>query len=213
MRSADVVQRLRDHLASRSIRDLGLGAFLVALLVSGLFGGWQQAADETATLAAGETVSTQPLEVTVHGVATADDLGTFLLGPTEGRYVVVVADIVSHADRSIPRLDVRDVVQLAGVEGVYQRFAEDLPLEDVTAQILVADDRSPLGDVGPGLTYRTWFVWEQRPGAPAPTEATVEVFGKTYRASSVNGAMGWFSRTLAARGSFPVAASPEAVAP
>lgn len=209
----DVPSAARRYLAGRSIRELALGGFLVALLFSGLFGGWQQAADDTPALSAGEPVVTEPVEVTVHGIATSPDVGEFLSGPAQGRYVAVVADISTSATSPIPSRDVSEVMRLRGVEGLFERFGQDRPTHEIPPRVVIEADRTLLADLGPGLTYRVWFVWEQREGAPAPASATVEVYGQTHRPSSIEGQPGWFDPTLIASATLPVGERPEAVSP
>lgn len=212
-RSRSPLDAARAYLAGRSIRDLGLGVFLAALLVSGLFGGWQEAADETPALTVGEPITATPVTVTVLGATTATDMGNHLLSETEGRYLVVAADLVTEQTQSIPHSDVADAIRVRGVEGLFRRYDRDRPAHEIPPKVIVAADRSELGDLPPGLTYRTLLVWEQRPGSPAPTEVTVEVYGKTYRESSIDATMRWFDPALAARATIPVQPRLEAVAP
>ena len=205
---------VRDHVADRSIRDLGLGLFLVALVVSGLFGGWAQARDATPGLTVGEPVGTAPVEITVVEAATSMDLGVWGFGPTDGRYVVVVADIRTENDTSIPALQLRDIMRLRDLPGIAPvGVSPDRAPEDIPARLVVAADGTPLQDLGPGMTYRTWFVWQQQPGAPEPEQITVETYSMTWRRSNVDDTMRWFDPSVTARGDVPVTMTLTAAAP
>lgn len=196
---------VRDHVAGRSIRDLGLGAFLAALVVSGLFGGWAPAQESFPELTQGEPVESSPVEITVVEVATSTDLGIYGFGPTEGRYVVVAADISTDNDTSIPHLQLRDIMRLRDLPGIAPvGVGPDHEPNRIPARLVVAADGTPLRDLGPGMTYRTWFVWEQKPGASKPAEVTVEALSMTWRKSNVDEQMRWFDPTVVARGEVPV---------
>lgn len=202
------VAAVRDYVAGRSIRDLGLGVFLVALLLSGLFGGWAAAGDSTPELTVGEPVGTEPVEITVVEVATSSDLGIYGFGPAEGRYVVVVADISTDNDTSIPALELRDVMRLRDVPDLAPvGVSPDREPEQIPARLVVAGDGTAMRDLGPGMTYRTWFVWQQHPGAAEPEHVTVETYSMTFRRSSIDDTMRWFDPVAVARAEVPVTAT------
>ncbi|MDO5501725.1 MAG: hypothetical protein Q4G67_01005 [Actinomycetia bacterium] len=199
------LEATRAYVRGRTIRDVVLGAFLAVVLISGLFGGWDAAEREVAIANVAETIEAAPLEVTVLGAATSTDLDSSDFSDPEGRYIVVVADLTSDQVRSIPALETVHVARLHGVPGVFRPYASsDIPPERVAPRLAFARDGSMLRDIGPGLTYRTWLVWEQRPGAPEPSEVTVGIYGMTYRASSIDGSQGWFDPTLISEVTVPV---------
>ena len=181
-------------LAARSVRQLALGVGVVVLLLSGLFGGLRQAgAEEPDTLAVGKPHLSEPVNLTVRSVRWSDDLGE-AIGPSEfGRYLVVIADVSTDQENSVDSSVIKDSLGLTGVDGLAEG-----------PRVLVTEDRVPLAEVGPGLTYEVAFIWEQKTTEPVPTEVGLVTRSHTLRRGFVNSAVAWFDPVDDAVGTFPV---------
>lgn len=195
---------LAQWLAGRSLRQLALGAGAVVLLVSGLFGGLRHAeADEPDKLAAGKPHLSTPVDLTIKSVRWSDDLGE-AIGPSEiGRYLVVIADVSTDQQNSVDSSVVKDSLRLTGVDGL----AEDpraVPARVARPRVLVTDDRVPLAEVGPGLTYEVAFIWEQMSTEPVPSEIGLLTRSHSLRRGYVDSRVTWFDPVDDAVGTFPV---------
>lgn len=200
-------QRFVQWLAARSVRQLLLATGAVALLVSGAFGGLRQAqADELQTLVAGRPHVAEPIRLTVKSVRWTEDLGE-AIGPSEvGRYLVVLADVSSDQQDSVPASVVSESLRLSGLRDVAQApFSTEVgPSEDAVPRVLVTADRVRLSELGPGLTYEVAFVWEQRTSEPVPTTVGLLARAHGFRADSIDGQLGWRDVVDDATGRFPV---------
>lgn len=191
-------------LAARSMRQLALGAGVVVLLVSGLFGGLRQAqAEEPDKLALGKPHLSEPVNLTVKSVRWSDDLGE-AIGPSEfGRYVVVIADVSTDQENSVESSVIRESLGLTGVDGLAEAPGA-VPARTAEPRVLVTEDRVPLAEVGPGLTYEVAFIWEQKTSEPVPTEVGLVTRSHSLRPGYVDGRVAWFDPVDDAVGTFPV---------
>lgn len=207
---ADRWAAARRWLATVTVRQWLLAAFLVVLLASTPFGGLRaQRAEATPALAAGKATTVEPFRVTVTRVREANDLGVAQAPKIDGRYLVVFATVSStDRERSVPQFSaLRELLRIEGVAGVTRAYgsrpeARSDDLEPDT--ILVADDAQPMGDLAPGLTYRLAFVWRQAPGQPVPATVRVAAYRHTYRQASIDDTVDWRDPTRVAAGTFPV---------
>jgi len=201
------LRRTIGWLAARSLRQLLLAVGAVVLLASGAFGGLRQAEpDARDALVAGEPHLSEPINLTIKRVAWSDDLGE-VIGPSEfGRYLLVVADVSSNQDRSVDAFVVKEALRFAGLEGfaTSQLTREPVRSEDAEPQVIVTDDRTRLGELGPGLTYEVAFIWEQRTTEPLPTTAELLTRVHGFRQSSLDDQENWFDVADDATGRFPV---------
>jgi hypothetical protein len=131
--------------------------------------------------------------VTVTGARILD--GEALIKPqNEGdRWLVVLATVEVSADES--RNDMDDVIRLAGVPGL----RDEKP--DYT---YLVRDQDPVGHLNPGMAEALAFAWAQSPDAALPTEIEVQIIGKTRRADSLTGSIGWFDDAPRSRVTVPV---------
>lgn len=189
-----------------TFRQMVIGVFLLALLVSGLFDGWRRISPPgPARISAGKAFSAPPFSVTVKRVRYASDLGVKTVPKIDGRYLIVLADVSTSEKQSVPSSVMLDgLVRLKGVPGL-QDAKGNVTNDSVTVSpqlTLVAADAQPMGDLGPGLTYELAFFFPQAAGEAVPSTVTVESFAHTWRRSSIDQTWGWFDVTPACVGSF-----------
>jgi hypothetical protein len=134
-----------------------------------------------------------PWNVTVTGARLLD--GPALIEPQHkgDRWLLVLATVEVTADES--RNDMDDVIRLSGVPGLRN--------EEPDYTYLVRD-QSPVGHLNPGMPERLAYAWAQSPDAPIPTEIEVQIYGKTRRADSLTGSIGWFDDAPRSRVTVPV---------
>lgn len=167
---------------------LSVGVAALALALSGLFGGLARVDDPALpTIALNAVDRGVPWNVTVTGMRVLDDLPPLRLKNPGDRWVAVLATVEVTADES--RNDMVDVVRVPGVAGLLAA-EDDLAKGRPDLVYLLRDDvESPY--LNPGLPEKLAFFWEQRASAPAPTTATVEIWGKTLREDSLTGHQAW----------------------
>ena len=171
-------------------------AALVALVlgVSAPFGGLDGVEGPGLPRAAVNTVDRgAPWNVTVTGARLLD--GEALIKPmNEGdRWLVVLATVEVTADES--RGDMGDILRLTGVTGLRDEKPDYV--------YLVRDD-SPVGRLNPGMPEALAYAWAQSADVPLPTGIEVRIFGKTRRADSLTGSIGWFDDAPRSRVAVPV---------
>jgi hypothetical protein len=171
-------------------------AVLVALLlgVSAPFGGLDGVDGPGLPRTALNTVDRgSPWNVTVTGARLLD--GEALIKPQhEGdHWLVVLVTVEVTADES--RNDIDDVLRLVGVPGL----GKEKP--DYT---YLVRDQMPVGHLNPGMAEALAFAWAQSPDVTVPTEIEVQIVGKTRRADSLTGSIGWFDDAPRSRVSVPV---------
>jgi hypothetical protein len=134
-----------------------------------------------------------PWNVTVTGVRLLD--GEALIKPrNEGdHWLVVLATVEVTADES--RGDMYDILRLAGVTGLRDEKPDYV--------YLIRDD-SPVGKLNPGMPEALAFAWAQSPDVALPAEIEVDIIGKTLRADSLTGSIGWFDEAPRSRVTVPV---------
>jgi hypothetical protein len=134
-----------------------------------------------------------PWHVTVTGARLAD--GEALVKPkNEGdRWLIVLATVEVSDDESSN--DFGDTLRLSGVTG--------LRSEEADYVYLVRDDSIAMR-LNPGMPEALAYAWAQSPDAPVPTEVEVQIVGKTERADSLTGSIGWFDDAARARVLVPV---------
>lgn len=89
--------RLLGQLAQQSMPRLGIGIGVVALAVSGLFGGLQEATEPAAKpVAVGEVADGGPWKVTVTRARLVNDLKPMVLKDKGNRWIVVIAKVATE---------------------------------------------------------------------------------------------------------------------
>ncbi|XVX18593.1 hypothetical protein ACQP1U_09475 [Actinomycetota bacterium] len=198
--------RGRGWLAARSLRQLGLLAFLAALLVSGLFGGLEQApADPPKPVVAEQPVTTAPLTLTVAKAKHGTDLAVPGVGKTKGRWLLLAVDAKVVGDEPLEPDVLKQSVRLEDAPGLVSGTGRERPAQDEPpSYVLNVLDGGPVDWLAPGVPYQLALVWEQQPGAPLPKELTVQVRDLSHRPDSITQQMSWLDPVLFARGTLPL---------
>lgn len=134
-----------------------------------------------------------PWDVTVTGARLQD--GDALISPRNkgDHWLVVLATVEVSADES--RGDMYDILRLTGVSGLRNEEPD---------YVYIVRDQMPVGKLQPGMPEALAFAWAQSPGAAVPTELEAQIFGKTRRADSLTGSIGWFDEKPRSRVTVPV---------
>jgi hypothetical protein len=170
------------------LRWLGLSAGAAALAASGLFGGLEPAEEpELPPIKVNEISKGEPWNVTVTGGRLVDaDLPGIRLQNEANRWVVVLATVEVTAPES--RNDMREVVEISGVEGLVKE--PNLPRLD-PQYVIALRDGVAVGYLHPAMPEKLAYFWEQESTAPVPTQMTVRINQKTYRVDSLAGHKAW----------------------
>jgi len=188
-----------------TLRQAFAGVAAVVVLASAPFGGLATAEPTgPAELEAGETVHAAPFDISIDRLRWSDDLG--LDEEVRGRYLVAVATLENTSDHPVYATTIAETVRLRGLDGLFtgRRGEETVPSAEAVPQVLVLADASLLSSASPGLAYEVAFVWEQDESQPLPSEVTVEVASRTWRASRIDDQEAWFDPTVTHTGTFPV---------
>lgn len=203
--TTDPLTTVRDRLKEVSFRQLGLGAFLVALAFSVPFGGFESSRAETVVpLRVGEVIDVHPIRLEVVRVR--------YLAPTETDKtpkVGVVAKVTSLDEtRSVPAQVLKDLLRIDGIAQIKAPFSDEVakdPAATPASSIIVLTDEQAMGDLPPHLTHELGWIWDLMPGSASPTSLTLTARTHTYRESNITqDQFEWFDTTPFARGSFDV---------
>jgi hypothetical protein len=188
---------LTARLAGMPLRWFGVGAGVLGLAVSGLFGGLRpiHTVPTTPQVKVGEVDKGTPWNVTVVGCQLQP--ATYL-DPTEpdkdgDHWFVVAARIEVTSDDSMSGIS--DVIRVAKVPG--------LQSED-PAWIFLARDHSVANYLNPGMPELVDFVWEQSGSVTPPATALVQIYGETLGISSLTGNEEWQDRAVRTEVTAPV---------
>jgi hypothetical protein len=186
-------RRLAGRVAAMPLQRLALAAGLVALAVSGLFGGLSEVKDaKLASVAPGAFHKGKPWNVAVIGARLVDQ-APLPARRAGDRWIAVRATVEITADKS--RRDLDDILQLAGVDGL---------LDKRPTAVFLLRDNAAAGLLHPGLAEELIFFWEQSPAAAVPGTVEVHIAGKKQRADSLTGRRDWLDREPRARVRLPV---------
>lgn len=170
-------------LARQPLSWWAIGLAVVALAVSGLFGGLDPVAKQSAPItAAGTVIDGGPWRVTVVSANLLADTPPLVLRNKANRWVVVRATVEITADSTWT--DVVEIINLSGVEGVTEKEPRGMLL-------LRGQTATNVGMLHPNMPEDVAFYWEQAATAAVPTEATITVTGKTNRPDSFSGSLFW----------------------
>jgi hypothetical protein len=164
------------------------------LAASGLFGGLDVVEKPAVPPAVVNEINRgEPWNVTVVRARLLSELGDLRLQEEGDRWFAIVADIEVTAPES--RNDAGDILSVSGVEGL---------LDDEPQHIVMVRDASRVQYLNPNMPERIGFVWEQSGKAPIPTNVTITIYKKTYRASSLTDHMEWLDHEPRAQLEVPV---------
>lgn len=201
--------RLRHWVFDRPPAQWITGGFLVALLLSGLFGGLREVEPDDAPLVIGTAVDVEPLTITVDRVYWAPSLprvpkpadaprGTgeiYALKPDpkkSDRLLVVEGTLTNTSDETVYGVIATDSVRLEGLANFTDRHGEPAESIDVAPGYTYSlPEREPLSMAQPGITYKVAWIWEQPKGQPAPAALNVVVNKHTWRQDSLDFEWEW----------------------
>lgn len=202
--------RLRSDAQTRAakltVRQWGVGVLALALAASAAFGGLDEAVAEQQTVLPGEPASAEPFELTVTRAVHAVELTEVTGASSHGRFLLVFAELVNTDDEPIPADVLVDTVRLLDVDGLAHDLGEATDSADVPPQVLNATDSTPLGVVGPQMSYSVAFLWDQSDAVAVPEELTIELYSHQWRRSSLDNRWGWVEPTALATARMPVEA-------
>ncbi len=185
--------RLASRLLDAPLRWLAVGTGLLALAVSGLFGGWAPThARGPSRVKVGAVSAGLPWNVTIRGARVVTDLSPMKPAHEGDRWFIVLARVEVTADQS--RNDIGDAVSVSGVPGI----------RPGKPRVLLSSDATEPSFLHPGLAENVGFLWEQSAAAPMPTRAEVRIYSETLRADTLTdtatatGRMSWLDRRVRA---------------
>lgn len=187
-------------------QSAAIGAALLALvlLVTTLLDGWARVEPEgPQAVEPGEYVEAAPFRVRLDDASAAYEFA----GRTADKrraFVVVTGELSLEDDESVLSGTLVDAF-VADLERSYDVFGE--ATDEPEAEVLVATDGSALIGLGPGLTYEVALLWQVDEDA-VPTDLTVTLDEHTWRASALDGDLGWFDPAPTARVDLAVAPLP-----
>ncbi|MFS8479772.1 MAG: hypothetical protein FWJ93_12630 [Micromonosporaceae bacterium] len=169
-------------------RWMGVAAAVLALGVSGLFGGLDpvEVEPDIATVEVGTAHHGQPWNVTVTGAGFTSELPPLKLQEPGNRWLIVAAVVEVTSDES--RFDLYDVLRLRNAPDLVGR--PDL-LGVRPDRIMLTRDAADASRLHPDLPEKLYFVWEQAGSAEPPPELEIEIIGKTLRAESLGNHLEW----------------------
>lgn len=167
---------------------VGAGAAVLALAtaMSGIFGGFREAAPEgPPTVAVGTMDTGRPWNVTVVSARYTTDASPLRLQKPGDRWLVIQATVEITADES--RSDIRDVLRLRQVPGLIGK-SDDL---GVLPDIVYLRAENHVDRLHPNIPEKLLFFWEQAGDTELPREVEIAIIGKTERTDSLTGHLSW----------------------
>jgi hypothetical protein len=168
------------------VSRLSAAGAVLALAISGLFGGLDPVDQGMRTVALNAVDRGKPWNVTVTGMRVVGELEPLRLKNPGDHWIAVLATVEVTADES--RNDLEDVVRIPKVAGL---LADNEQRRGRPDYVYLLRDAVNGPYLHPGLPDKLAFIWEQRADAAVPTTATVEIWGKTHRADSLTGHQEW----------------------
>lgn len=162
------------------LRRLGTVLGVVALGVSGLFGGLQAVEHPVPTTAVNQAVDGGPWRITVTGARLINDLPDMRLKDPGNRWVAVLVTVEITEKEGW------------GTPGDFFEMEQIPGLIDKVPTIVLVRDGTRVDQLNPGMPEALAFLWEQRPDVAIPTELTIKLLGMTKRPSSITDNVGWF---------------------
>lgn len=187
---------------------------LIALLVSGLFGGLREVdTDPVGALERDRAVSAAPVEVSVTDVYTVrefpglpatDGAGSVPADqPSAGRFVVVEASVTNTSEATVGSSVLSRAVSLDDATGfVSSKGARVEAAQAPPTLVYTLPEKSAFTRAQPGVTYRVAYLFDQAAEVAAPATITVAVNEHTWREDSLDFSMDWKDPEVRATGRF-----------
>jgi hypothetical protein len=183
------------RLAGQSTKTWGIAGAVLALAVSGLFGGLQEAPKPPPAKVGTEIVSPAWKVTVLSARVIASHRALFGLDKTN-QWIAVTARVELTANETfktngIDHADLSDVVRLTGLKGIVKESKRyGLPSTRADTIILKRDDKMTQM-LQPGLPEELEFCWEQKAGSEFPAQLTIQVLGLEWRADSSTNQLQW----------------------
>jgi hypothetical protein len=171
---------LAARVAALPLRWFGIGAGVLALGVSGFAGGLNPvAAPGPPQVQPSAAVDAGPVKVTVLVGRVVTDLSPIKPDEDGDRWFMVIAmiEVTANDSRVTP-----DPLRVPHVAGLPHKKPD---------RVLLSRDGTDVDYLNPGMPERVAYLWEQRPDAPVPATAEVDILGETYRTNSLTGGKEW----------------------
>ena len=194
-----------------SPQRVGLLIAVAVLLGFGWLGGWNEAVaetDELPVVKAGEAHPATPFEITVKKAFHAARVDPILPTVDGRRYLLVTADVVNTSDRPVLVSTLTDDLTL-DAHGLATSPSQSGPVAHHPLAYRINDALGARA-FSPGVTVPVVFAWEQDATVDVPAHVTVTVPAHAWRASTMDGDLGWRDPTPAFRVTLDVVALPEA---
>ncbi|MPZ95442.1 MAG: hypothetical protein GEU96_11190 [Propionibacteriales bacterium] len=209
--AADLRRRARGskvagRLLNQPLRHLGVGAAVVVLGVTAVFGGLEPADTTPSRVAVevGKISTVPPYDITIEKVLWVDELPEVYKTDDRNRWLAVTATIRNTHDESLyDAVELRHAVSLVGVDGLVGDPVRGAKRVESTYRKLLADS-SDLSPVQPGIEYEMVYLFEQDGSVDPPDEVAVQLVGHTWRRDSIDQDFKWLDPTVIAESTLPV---------
>jgi hypothetical protein len=190
------VHKVVGKVAEQPFRWLVVPVAVVALGVSGLFGGLRPEDQAAAAdrVRVGQRITGQPWTATITGARLAKSSEDLPTNNKAAHWIVVRIELVVTGDEPVT---VADTVRLRGVAGL----AGERP-----AHTVLLRDHDDVPAVNPGLLETFDVYWEQAPEPAPPDTVLVDVYAETQRENSFTGQLIWTDPEVHATVTVPVTA-------
>lgn len=179
----------------RSVRTWMLSAGGVLLAISAVFGGLEEAADETPQVEAGTAIDTGRFEVTVQRVVTVKELKPLFTPDPGGSLIAVVTRLKVTDDTGATPPS--DLIRLTGVPGIKDT---DAPLGTTNIR-----DATMNPVLTPEYGEEVAYVWKLPKATELPTEVSLTVQGYQHVEESIlDHHEKWLPDTIAAQSTVTV---------
>lgn len=164
----------------------------LAILVLGLFGGWDaadDAADQLPEATVGATTTAAPFDVTATRGRVFDELPGVLYAEEGYRYLAVLMDVTNTTAAPVNALTLAEAFTL-DVPGLRTMELNSGP-QVIRPQVLRGVDGLGQRTFQPGLTTEIVLVWQQQVSAAVPATAAATISEHTWRRSTLDDGLDW----------------------
>lgn len=183
------------RLAGQSTKTWGVAGAVLALAVSGLFGGLEEAPKPPPAKVGTEIVS-PAWKVTVLSARVIASHKALFSANKSNHWIAVTARVELIANETfktgtIDHSGLSDVLRLAGLKGIVDESEKyGLPSTRPATVILKRDDKMTQM-LQPGLPEELEFCWKQQAGSEFPSQLTIQVLALEWRADSSTNQLQW----------------------
>lgn len=168
---------------------------VVLLVPVGLLGGFDAAAtEETPVVAVGDTVKVAPFSLTVTAARYADALPP--IAPTQDgtKYVFLAVEVTNTSASPVSSTTLTDAVATDLQVATYDGSGGTA----IRPSVYRTEDSLSASTYPPDVMVPSVLVWQVDAETALPDAVVVSLRGQTWRASSLDGGMGWRDPSAAA---------------